>query len=115
MPSGLGRLPCIASHHRHHLHFLLRSMTIFALFRNTLGLLGSEGYDAIAPDWVGHGDSSKEGPGFDCSEEAYKKALGGFIDGLGLGKPPMALIVHVGSGAGRAQIMRGGNDVLLYQ
>ncbi len=28
-------------------------------YRNTLGLLGADGYDAIAFDWPGHGDSDK--------------------------------------------------------
>lgn len=36
-----------------HLHLALHHC------RNTLGLLGADGYDAYAPDWVGHGDSDK--------------------------------------------------------
>ncbi|GAX76419.1 hypothetical protein CEUSTIGMA_g3864.t1 [Chlamydomonas eustigma] len=67
-------------------------------YRNTLALLGGEGYDAVAPDWVGHGDSDKpaveaSGSLFDCSEEAYKSALGRFIQTVGI-KQPFALVVH---------------------
>lgn len=63
--------------------------------RNTLDLLGADGYRAIAPDWVGHGDSDKPAPGqFEYSEEAYIKALGAFVEKLDI-KKPMALVVHV--------------------
>ena len=63
-------------------------------FRNTLGLLGGEGYDAIAPDWIGHGDSSMPEAGFDCSEGAYLRAIGQFVEAVGI-KQPLALVVHV--------------------
>ena len=66
-------------------------------FRNTLGLLGGEGYDAIAPDWIGHGDSSMPEAGFDCSEGAYLKAIGQFVEAVGI-KQPLALVVHVREG-----------------
>ena len=62
--------------------------------RNTLGLLGGEGYDAVAPDWIGHGDSDKPEGGFNYSESAYKKALGLFVASLAI-KEPFALVVHV--------------------
>ncbi len=61
--------------------------------RNTLSLLGGDGYDAIAPDWIGHGSSDKPAD-FDCSEESYKAGLGDFISAMGINKP-IALIVHV--------------------
>lgn len=62
-------------------------------FRTTLGLLASEGYDAIAPDWIGHGDSDKPESGFDFSEQAYIQGLSEFIAASGI-KQPFALIVH---------------------
>ena len=59
-----------------------------------MGLLGSEGYDAIAPDWIGHGDSDKPESGFDYSAESYIKAMDQFISAVGV-KKPYALVVHV--------------------
>ncbi len=76
---------------------LLKHFTCPAACRNTLGLLGGEGYDAVAPDWVGHGDSEKPESGFDFSEASYKVALGGFIASLNI-KEPFALVVHVSLG-----------------
>jgi len=61
-------------------------------FRNTLGLLGAEGYTAIAPDWPGHGDSDKPA-NFDFSEAGYTRALDGFIAAAGI-KGPVALVVQ---------------------
>ncbi|KAG1679649.1 hypothetical protein FOA52_006166 [Chlamydomonas sp. UWO 241] len=61
-------------------------------YRTTLGLLGAEGYDAIAPDWVGHGDSDKPA-GFACTEAAYTEQLAQFIEASGI-KKPFALVVH---------------------
>eukprot|EP00798_Chlamydomonas_sp_ICE-L_P029355 gene29355-12447_t len=62
-------------------------------FRNTLGMLGADGYDAIAPDWLGHGCSDKPTSGFDFSEEAYIKELDEFIKAVGV-KEPFALVVN---------------------
>lgn len=63
--------------------------------RNTLGLLGGDGYRAFAPDWPGHGDSDKPAPGaFSYSEEAYLGALRAFVDAVGINKP-FALVVQV--------------------
>lgn len=63
-------------------------------FRNTLGLLGGDGYRAFAPDWPGHGDSDKPAPGaFSYSEEAYLGALRAFVDAVGINKP-FALVVQ---------------------
>ncbi len=63
--------------------------------RNTLGLLGGDGYRAFAPDWPGHGDSDKPAAGaFAYSEEAYVSALRAFVDSVGINKP-FALVVQV--------------------
>lgn len=61
-------------------------------YRNTLSLLGADGYDAIAPDWPGHGDSDKP-PGFDYSEQNLISALDKFVSAVGI-KTPVALVVH---------------------
>eukprot|EP00195_Chlamydomonas_chlamydogama_P017034 CAMPEP_0202894956 /NCGR_PEP_ID=MMETSP1392-20130828/4247_1 /ASSEMBLY_ACC=CAM_ASM_000868 /TAXON_ID=225041 /ORGANISM="Chlamydomonas chlamydogama, Strain SAG 11-48b" /LENGTH=374 /DNA_ID=CAMNT_0049579815 /DNA_START=22 /DNA_END=1146 /DNA_ORIENTATION=- len=62
-------------------------------WRNTLGLLGGDGFDAFAPDWIGHGTSDKPTSGFDYSEGAYLKALDSFVDAAGI-RQPFALVVH---------------------
>jgi hypothetical protein len=63
--------------------------------RTTLGLLGGEGYEAFAPDWLGHGDSDKPGKGaFAFSEAAYLAGLQGFVAAAGIRKP-YALVVQV--------------------
>lgn len=56
-------------------------------------MLGAEGFTAIAPDWIGHGDSDKPGD-FDCSEDAYINQLDAFINAVGI-KKPYALVVQV--------------------
>ncbi|PNW85621.1 hypothetical protein CHLRE_03g195200v5 [Chlamydomonas reinhardtii] len=61
-------------------------------YRNTMGLIGGEGYRCIAPDWPGHGDTDKPGS-FGYSEEAYISGLGQFVDAVGI-KKPFALVVH---------------------
>lgn len=64
--------------------------------RNTLGLLGADGYRAFAPDWLGHGDSDKPDPSaFSCSEADYLSELSSFVDAVGIRKP-FALVVQVG-------------------
>lgn len=63
-------------------------------YRNTLSLLGGAGVSSFAPDWPGHGDSSKPGRGeFDYSEGAYVRALGEFVGALDI-KKPLALVVQ---------------------
>lgn len=65
-------------------------------YRNTLALLGGAGVSAVAPDWIGHGDSAKPAPGrgFDYSEAAFTSALGDFVAALDI-KKPLALVVQV--------------------
>ncbi|KAG2498156.1 hypothetical protein HYH03_003913 [Edaphochlamys debaryana] len=63
-------------------------------YRNTLGLLGGEGYRAFAPDWPGHGDSDKPAPSsFGYREEDYIEGLGRFVEGVGI-KKPFAMVVQ---------------------
>lgn len=69
-------------------------------YRRSLELLGSAGFNAVAPDWPGHGDSDKpppSSPSFDYSEAAYVRALGEFVEAAGLGKQggrPLSLVVQ---------------------
>jgi pimeloyl-ACP methyl ester carboxylesterase len=67
-------------------------------YRESLALLGGEGYDAVAPDVIGSGDSDKPSD-FPCTEEAYVKALDEFIAAIGFEKP-FALVVQVRMGQG---------------
>ena len=62
-------------------------------YRNTLRLLGEAGHQAFAPDWVGHGATSKPGSGFDYSQESYVKALAEFVAAVGI-RRPFAVVVH---------------------
>ncbi|GIL86908.1 hypothetical protein Vretimale_15552 [Volvox reticuliferus] len=63
-------------------------------YRNTLGLLGADGYRAFAPDWLGHGDSDKPDPAaFGYAEEDYIAGLGAFVEAVGIRKP-FALVVQ---------------------
>lgn len=62
-------------------------------WRNVLALLGAEGYDAVAPDLPGHGDSPLAGGGQQLSPEGYVAALDAFVDASGL-KRPLALVVQ---------------------
>lgn len=63
-------------------------------YRNTLGLLGAENVLAYAPDFPGHGDSEKPSPSsFAYDEASYCKALGDFVDAVGITKP-LALCVQ---------------------
>ncbi|KAL6764006.1 Alpha/Beta hydrolase protein [Haematococcus lacustris] len=61
-------------------------------YRNTLGLLGADGYDAVAPDWPGHGDSDKPSS-FNYSEEGMVAALDAFVAQT-CGQQPVALVVQ---------------------
>lgn len=65
-------------------------------YRTTASLLGEAGHEVIAADWPGHGASSKPAPGsgFDYSAEAYTAALSQFVEAVGLGGRPFALMVH---------------------
>lgn len=56
-------------------------------YRNTLRLLGQAGHRAVAPDWIGHGGSSKPTSGFDYSSPAYCTALAQFVEALQLPRP----------------------------
>lgn len=71
------------------------AMCFCCALRNTLGLLGADGYVGYAPDWLGHGDSQKPSTSqFDYSEEAFIKQLDAFVEAVGI-KQPFALIVQV--------------------
>jgi len=61
-------------------------------YRNVLAQLGAEGYDAVAPDLPGHGDSAAASPA-GCTPEAYVRALDAFVRAAGLGRP-LALVVQ---------------------
>jgi haloalkane dehalogenase len=64
-------------------------------YRNTIRLLGDAGHATFAPDWPGHGESSKPAPGaFDYSADAYVAALEAFTAAVGLKGKPYALVVH---------------------
>jgi hypothetical protein len=59
-------------------------------------MLGDAGYEAYAPDWPGHGDSSKpSSSSFNYSQKAYLDSLAAFVDKCGI-KKPFALVVQVG-------------------
>jgi pimeloyl-ACP methyl ester carboxylesterase len=59
-------------------------------------MLGDAGYEAYAPDWPGHGDSSKpSSSSFKYSQQAYLDSLAAFVDKCGI-KKPFALVVQVG-------------------
>jgi len=62
-------------------------------YRNTLRMLGDDGHQAIAVDWLGHGNSDKPESGFDYSAESYITALSEAISALQI-KKPFCLIVH---------------------
>lgn len=61
-----------------------------------MSMLASAGFNAVAPDWIGHGSSDKPAPGpaFDYSSAAYIKELENFVSAQGMTEP-FALIVHV--------------------
>lgn len=53
-----------------------------------MGLLGAAGYEAIAPDWIGHGSTSiPDSTQFDYSADAYVAALESFVTALGIQQP----------------------------
>lgn len=58
-------------------------------------MLGEAGFEAYAPDWPGHGDSSKpSSSSFKYSQQAYIDALQEFVDKCGI-KRPFGLVVQV--------------------
>lgn len=58
-------------------------------------MLGDAGYEAYAPDWPGHGGSSKpSSSSFSYSQQAYLDSLAAFVDTCGI-KKPFALVVQV--------------------
>jgi pimeloyl-ACP methyl ester carboxylesterase len=59
-------------------------------FRNVLALLGAEGFDAVAPDFPGHGDSQGAR---DYSPQGYVKALDAFVTAAGM-RRPLCLVVQ---------------------
>lgn len=62
-----------------------------------MALLGAEGYEAIAPDWVGHGSTSMpDSSQFDYSADAYVAALESFVAALGI-QQPFHLVVQASS------------------
>lgn len=74
------------------------AVCITLLCRRTLAMLGDAGYEAYAPDWPGHGSSSKpssSGGVFNYSQAAYLAALEAFVAAVGLDKQPYALVVQV--------------------
>jgi hypothetical protein len=80
-----------AGHHRQTRHCCCFTHTC----RRTLAMLGEAGYDAIAPDWPGHGESGKpSGSSFNYSQQAYLDGLAGFVQAVGI-KTPFALVVQV--------------------
>jgi alpha-beta hydrolase superfamily lysophospholipase len=60
-------------------------------------MLEESGFQAYAPDWPGHGSSSKpSSSSFDYSQEAYINALDAFVEAVGI-KKPFAVVVQVRS------------------
>jgi pimeloyl-ACP methyl ester carboxylesterase len=58
-------------------------------------MLGDAGFEAFAPDWPGHGESSKPpASSFSYSQQAYLDGLAGFVEAVGLRKP-FAVVVQV--------------------
>lgn len=56
-------------------------------WREVMPALGKQGFRCIAPDWIGHGSSSKpDKRKFTYDQASYLKALGDYIDALELGR-----------------------------
>lgn len=54
-------------------------------WRDVMPTLGEYGFRSLAPDWIGHGSSSKpDKRQFDYKPETYLKALGDYLDALEL-------------------------------
>uniref|UniRef100_A0A061QYM8 Haloalkane dehalogenase n=1 Tax=Tetraselmis sp. GSL018 TaxID=582737 RepID=A0A061QYM8_9CHLO len=57
-------------------------------YREVVVQLASSGYRVYAPDFIGHGNSSKPSPAeFAYDEESYKRSIGAFIDAISPEKP----------------------------
>ena len=53
-----------------------------------MGLLGTAGHEAVAPDWIGHGSSSiPDSSQFAYTSDAYVAALESFVSALGMQQP----------------------------
>ncbi|WP_008314270.1 alpha/beta fold hydrolase [Leptolyngbya sp. PCC 6406] len=62
-------------------------------WRGVMPALTAQGFRAIAPDWIGHGFSSRPEPrDFGYSQAAFATALGDFLDALDVG--PIHLVVQ---------------------
>eukprot|EP00873_Tetraselmis_striata_P041335 jgi/Tetstr1/461599/TSEL_006700.t1 len=62
-------------------------------YRVTLELLAGAGYEAYAPDFIGHGSSSKPSPSsFAYDGAAYKAALGDFMQAAPFSKPVVLVV-----------------------
>ncbi len=62
-------------------------------WRKVMPALAEQGFRAIAPDWIGHGFSSRpEGRAFAYTPAAFAQALGDFLTALAL--PPCHLVVQ---------------------
>ena len=63
-----------------------------------MGLLGAAGYEAIAPDWVGHGSTTiPDSSDFEYTADAYVAALESFVAALGI-QHPFHLVVQASRG-----------------
>lgn len=64
-------------------------------------MLGEAGYEAIAPDWPGHGESGKpSASSFNYTQQAYLDGLEGFVQAAGI-KTPFAVVLQVGQPGNR--------------
>lgn len=62
-------------------------------YRVTVEQLAGAGYEVYAPDFIGHGASSKPAPSsFGYDEAAYKKALGEFMAAAPFSKPVVLVV-----------------------
>lgn len=67
-------------------------------WRGVLPVLADQGFRAIAPDWIGHGYSSKpDRRDFPYTAEAFVTALGELIEALGLGQFHLGVQGFLGS------------------
>eukprot|EP00472_Partenskyella_glossopodia_P004057 CAMPEP_0197531854 /NCGR_PEP_ID=MMETSP1318-20131121/37446_1 /TAXON_ID=552666 /ORGANISM="Partenskyella glossopodia, Strain RCC365" /LENGTH=433 /DNA_ID=CAMNT_0043088213 /DNA_START=45 /DNA_END=1343 /DNA_ORIENTATION=+ len=65
-------------------------------FRDALKILQRDGYDAVAFDWPGFGETSKPAPGssFSYSADDYTAALKAFLGEIGLNDKPVVLVTQ---------------------
>lgn len=68
-------------------------------WRGVMPPLAEQGFRTIAPDWIGHGFSERpDKRDFPYTPEAFVKALGAFIDALGLEKFHLVAQGFLGTG-----------------